>query len=121
MADLITTSDFGPQAPGTYLTTSQLINASTGGVLATRNRTIVSAGTNVLRQSALWRRRYRRYCHWLERQYVNYTTGSGVFALPLSPALSTAEVAALTAVRSALSTIGYVPGAPAGTLPITPP
>jgi hypothetical protein len=73
------------------------------------------------KQTSRWRRKFRKYCHWLVRQAANLTANAGIFALPPTPPLTTAETTALNAVAAALGTIGYIASAPAGGLPITPP
>jgi hypothetical protein len=70
--------------------------------------------------SARWRRRFRRYAHWLLRQEANRSVGIGTVS-SLTPALGAAEVLALQGVSTALTGLGYavptIPGASA----ITPP
>jgi len=72
--------------------------------------------------SARWRRKFRRYVHWLERQATNFSNSVGVFTPPgISPVLSTAEITVLNGIKTFLSGLGYVVGTPAGAQPITPP
>jgi len=108
--------------PGTYSVTANVVNAL-GTQVAQRmlpaSRRVV---TNVT-ASLAWRRRYRKYCHWLARQQVNFTTSGGIFSgVGLNPVLTTAEAAILAVVYGQLyTTDGYRPGSPAIGLPITPP
>jgi hypothetical protein len=101
---------------------SILKDALTGAILDSKAFTkvaVVTTGTSV---AAAWRRRYRRYCHWLIHQYDNYTANAGVFAVPgFSPVPSGGEAVSLAAVKTALYALGYRYGTPTSSLPMTPP
>lgn len=72
-------------------------------------------------KTSRWRRRFRRYAHWLEHQAALFAGSAGIFSQPLIPPLVASEVLRLTTMTAALSVLGYVNGTPNTGLPITAP
>lgn len=111
-----------PLPVGQYNVSTVVKNAQTGIQVAEASQVQnlrVKAGST---RATEWRRRFRRYCHWLIRQADNATNGVGViFSSGFSPSVTEAEFATLSAVKTALYGMGYRTGAPLGPAPISPP
>jgi hypothetical protein len=109
--------------PGNYNATTVVTNQATGAQVGVASRALAIVASTVGTKSAAWRRKFRRCCHWLIRQQLNYTASAGIFAgVGLQPVLLPAEVTILAGVYAQLYTAdGYRPGGPLGPAPITPP
>jgi hypothetical protein len=117
--------NLGPSVPGpgTYTVSTVVTNAVSGTPVVTATKTLTIVPAAVGATSTAWRRRFRRYCHWLSKQQQNFSASAGIFAgAGLIPALTTAEQTILAGVFAQLyTTDGYRPGVPVGPAPITPP
>lgn len=107
---------------GTVNIETNFKDAVSGVVLLSRSVTKTAVTPSGSAIATAWRRRYRRYCHWLIKQADNYTNGVGVmFSSGFSPSITSAEATELAAVKSALYGLGYRYGSVLGPAPITPP
>jgi hypothetical protein len=122
MADLIFTEVLKGLPAGVYTGNTTVTNGL-GAVVGTFANTRLFNPPSITQQTANWRRKFRRYVHWLERQNFNFANNLGIFAAPgPSPALSLAESTVLVGVAGVLAGLGYVvPTISTGAAPITPP
>jgi len=98
------------------------ITVSDPGLLSAVTAVIAPRAVSPSGAASRWRRRFRRYCHWLERQATNFSGNTGVFTPgPNAPVLSAGEITRLAAVATDLIGLGYVPGTPTTAAPITAP
>lgn len=112
----------GVPAGSVITATQKLVDAVSGVVYGTKTLTKIFNPRTGNAIATAWRRRFRKYCHWLIHQADNYTASAGIFAVPgTGLVLSTAEATALAAVKTALFGLGYRYGTPTGPAPITPP
>jgi len=97
------------------------LQSPTSGVIAKVNAAVNPKTRTPQQASARWRRKYRKYCHWLVRQQANFLANAGIFALPLIPPVQPQETTALSSVAAVLAGLGYIAAGPNTGRQITPP